>query len=109
MADLAKYREKFLIPQIGTVEIRIAVPENVNSRVSFYTLAGFDCSTCCKSMVWNKERRIMECEECGYEMTASEGIILCDAYIHNIEKLSKLLGKKRGWLWRFLRWLGVKK
>jgi predicted DNA-binding protein (UPF0251 family) len=46
------------------------------------------------------------CPSCGYELTAAEAIRLCDYYEDQIARLAAAVGRKRGFLWRFLRLFG---
>jgi predicted RNA-binding Zn-ribbon protein involved in translation (DUF1610 family) len=110
MSDLAIYRDRFFVPATGVVSIVIEVPTDKEEAKKYATLAGFVCVTCSEPLKWIEARKIMECPTCGYELTAREGISLCDFYFAEIDKLSTLLGKqrqkKRGLIWRFLRWFG---
>lgn len=104
MADLAIYRERFMVSARGSVEIRVAaLPDDAS------VCAAFCCATCDELMAWNSDRRIFECPSCGYELTALEARSLCDWHVEQVEALSVLVGKKRGLLWRLLRWFGVGK
>lgn len=111
MADLVKFREKFLVRPHAAVEIRITYvpfdepfgdgdPRN-GQRGDL--LSWYQCLTCSDRMEWQDGPRFFECPECGYQLTADEATALCDDVIVSIQKLASLTRKKRGVLWRLLR------
>lgn len=104
MADLAIYRERFIVSARETVEIRVvSSAEDANVCASFY------CATCGDELRWCQDRKIFECPSCGYELTATEASRLCNWHIEQVRALASLVGRKRGLLWRLLRWLRVVK
>ena len=104
MADLAIYRERFVVSAIESVEVRVLVhAEGASVCAAFY------CATCGEMMPWREDRKIMECPVCGYELTALEARKLCDWHIEQVEALASLVGKKRGFIWRLFHWFGAGK
>lgn len=97
MADLAKYRNRLEIPAHGQVEIRIH-PNDYGVN------AWFQCLPCGWPLRWESARGLYECQECGYEMTASEGGLLCQWSKVQIDHLAGVAVSKKGFLWRLFRW-----
>ena len=103
MSDLEKIRSHLYLPAYDSVEIRI------QHTPTGEPVAFFQCRSCEDLVMWVSERNRLECQTCGYEMTRDESADLCDWTVHQITALSSrpVKKKKRGFLWRLFRWLGI--
>ena len=111
MADLVKYREKFLVRPHASVEVRVTwispgddpLDDNRSDQNTSRFSPWYQCLTCADRLSWENDQRFFECPSCGYQLTADEATILCDDAIRSVQALASLTRKKRGVLWRLLR------
>jgi len=101
VADLVKYRERFMVKPHAAVEIRVTYlpPEEGNPGLAPW----YQCVTCADRLEWRESERFFECLSCGYQLTAEEATILCDDTIRSVQTLASITRKKRGFLWRLSR------
>lgn len=107
MADLelAKNRQRLFVPAQSSVEIRVDFQNAQEELID--GAARVVCLSCNRELISDPERRLLECPECGYELTPAEVGHLCDLYIDAINKTFGRVSSrpKGGFWWRFIRWL----
>lgn len=103
MADLVKYRERFLVRPQTAVEIRITYVSADETEGNGGLLPWYQCITCGDRLEWIEDARLWECVSCGYQLTADEAVALCEMTIESVKKLGSMTRKKRGFLWRLSR------
>jgi len=114
MADLVRYRERFLVKPQTTAEVRITwvpideLPERMEGETGAL-IPWFQCIVCSDKMIWQEEKKFFECPECGCQLTADEATSLCQMAIRSVKTLASITGEKRGFIWRLLRLFGGKR
>lgn len=102
MADLVKYRHRFLVQAAGSVEIRVTfAQEKTDGKVE--SDAWYECTSCGDQLRWDPVVRHWECTECGYSLTGAEATQLCEQHIGVVRHLSALTDERKGLLCRLLR------
>ena len=104
MANGLAKREKFHVPALGNIETIIGPIDPILGMASSRVGAQLRCIACDAFLEWREGWKLFACPECGFELTASEAIELCDSHVRELRKLAELAGKKRGWLWRLAQW-----
>lgn len=106
MADLVKFREKFMVPAEGAIEVRVTfAADNMTGKLE--PDAWYLCVSCDEICKWCPDVREWQCLSCGYSMTADEAVRLCENHISVVRKLAFVTAEKKGWIWRLLRFFGI--
>lgn len=107
MGELLVLREKFLVNQSGSVEIRVCFAvQQADGTVK--QDSWFECTACEEKMSWNPispPRGNWECPECGFEMTADEAAETGKNHINIVKQMTGL--NKRGFIWALRNFFGV--
>lgn len=107
MAYLASSRNKLTVPADGAVEIRVEMVGDSSPGPRVW----LQCVPCGDELHENSDRNLLECPECGYEMTFPEAERLAVGAVDAIRGRFNIPVhvQKRGLLWRFLGFFGSKK
>jgi predicted RNA-binding Zn-ribbon protein involved in translation (DUF1610 family) len=102
MAYLASNREKFTVPADGVVDVRVELVGDLSPKARVW----LQCIPCGDELQENKERSLLECPECGYEMTSGEAEALARKHVDALRERFNLrdIKSKKGILWRFTSW-----
>lgn len=105
MAELAKHRQGLFVPATCSVEIRVDFQNPQGETID--GAARIVCLSCNRELVSDPERRLLECPECGYELTPAEVGHLCAMHIEAISKtFGRVMPRRKGGIWwRCTRWL----
>lgn len=107
MSDMISYnRDMYEINPDGCVELRV---ELAGESGGLRTYSWLQCKSCGDPMEWVPNKKYFECPSCGYELTAIEVSGLCLRHIAEVKSMYAMVGKRKGRLWRLLRWLGIGK
>ena len=81
---LAPDRERYNIAQHRTIELRVGVtqPDVPRSPISTW----FHCLTCDDVLDYLAERKLFECQCCGYTVSRTEAAELCLAHTKHVAR-----------------------
>ena len=102
MAYLVSNRSNFTIPADGTVDIRIELVGDTKYDANVW----LQCIPCGDEREERKDKSMLECPSCGYEITLRETDLLATKHVDALRDRFNIQEKKptRGFLWRFTNW-----